>query len=132
MPPQNEYDVSKGYTYLYFKGVPLYAFGHGLSYTKFKYDNLKVSQSGSGSTRQVAVSFDLKNIGSRGGAEVAQLYTHQQRSNVRQPIQSLRAFRRITLEPGESKHVTFDLPVSELAFYDVSSKQFIVSRASST
>ncbi|MEO8737791.1 MAG: glycoside hydrolase family 3 C-terminal domain-containing protein [Edaphobacter sp.] len=126
VPPTNEYDVSKGYTYLYFKGSPLYPFGHGLSYTKFAYKNIKLSQSTISPAARIQVSFDIENTGSVAGSDVAQLYTHQVKSAVVQPIQSLRAFERVTLEPGETKHVTFNLPASELAYYKVSSKRFVV------
>jgi beta-glucosidase len=126
VPPQNEYDVSKGFTYLYFKGVPLYPFGHGLSYTKFAYSNLKLSQNRMIATGQIDVSFDLQNTGSRAGSEVAQMYVHQEKSNVVQPIKSLRGFRRVTLEPGASTHVTFTLPASDLSYYDVVTRKFVV------
>ena len=127
VPPQNEYDVSKGFTYLYFKGVPLYPFGHGLSYTQFKYSNLKLSQASINTTGKVEVSFDLQNAGSRAGAEVAQLYVHQTKSNVVQPIKSLRGFQRVTLDPGETKHISFALPASQLSYYDVATHKFIVT-----
>ena len=127
VPPQNEYDVSKGFTYLYFKGVPLYAFGHGLSYTQFKYSNLKLSRTQTTVTGEVTVSFDLQDVGARAGAEVVQMYVHQVKSNVVQPIKSLRGFQRITLEPGETKHVTFALPASSLSYYDVVTHKFIVA-----
>ena len=126
VPPQNEYDVSKGFTYLYFKGVPLYPFGYGLSYTHFAYSNLKLSTPTAASTGKVEISFDLKNTGDSAGADVAQLYTHQQRSAVVQPIQSLRAFERVTLQPGESRRVQFSLPIAQLAFYDVQTSKFRV------
>ena len=76
VPPPNEYDVSKGFTYLYFKGVPLYPFGHGLSYTRFSYSNLKIAALTPGSKGEAEVSFDLRNTGDLPGSEVAQLYTH--------------------------------------------------------
>jgi beta-glucosidase len=126
VPPQNEYDVSKGFTYLYFKGVPLYAFGHGLSYTQFKYSNLKLSQVKTNATGEVNVSFDLQNAGTRAGSEIAQMYVHQVKSNVVQPIKSLRGFQRVLLEPGETKHVTIALPASQLSYYDVTHR-FIVA-----
>jgi beta-glucosidase len=127
VPPQNEYDVSKGFTYLYFKGVPLYAFGHGLSYTQFKYSNLKLSQTKINAAGEVNVSFDLQNAGSRAGSEVAQMYVHQAKSNVVQPIKSLRGFQRISLEPGETKHVTIAMPASQLSYYDVATHKFVVA-----
>jgi beta-glucosidase len=127
VPPQNEYDVSKGFTYLYFKGVTLYAFGHGLSYTQFKYSNLKLSRATTNATGEVNVSFDLQNAGARAGSEVAQMYVHQVKSDVVQPIKSLRGFQRVVLEPGETKHVTIALPASQLSYYDVATHKFVVA-----
>jgi len=130
VPPQNEYDVSKGYTYLYFKGLPLYPFGHGLSYTRFEYSHLKLSAETVSAKQQLEVSFDVTNAGDRAGSDVAQFYSHQERSAVVQPIKSLRAFERVWLQPGDTKHVTFKLPVSQLAYYDVRSKGFVVEPGS--
>jgi beta-glucosidase len=127
VPPQNEYDVSRGFTYMYFKGVPLYAFGHGLSYTQFKYSNLKLSQTKTNATGEVSVSFDLQNAGTREGSEVAQMYVHQAKSNVVQPIMSLRGFQRVTLSPGETKHITIALPASQLSYFDVTTHKFVVA-----
>jgi beta-glucosidase len=127
VPPQNEYDVSKGFTYLYFKGIPLYAFGHGLSYTQFKYSNLKLSRATTNATGEVNVSFDLQNAGARAGSEVAQMYVHQVKSDVVQPIKSLRGFQRVVLEPGETKHVTIALPASQVSYYDVATHKFVVA-----
>jgi beta-glucosidase len=127
VPPQNEYDVSKGFTYLYFKGVPLYAFGHGLSYTQFKYSNLTLSQAKTNATGEVHVSFDLQNAGTRAGSEVAQMYVHQVKSNVVQPIKSLRGFQRVMLNPGETKHITLSLPSSQLSYYDLTAHKFVVA-----
>ena len=118
VPPQNEYDVSKGYTYQYFKGVPLYPFGHGLSYTRFRFSNLTLSaREHRDAPAEVQVAFDVTNVGDRAGDEVAQLYTHQLKSRSYQPIRTLRAFRRVTLEPKETTRVTFTLPASQLAWY---------------
>ena len=129
VPPQNEYDVSKGYTYMYFKGVPLWAFGHGLSYTQFTYSDLKITPA-TGPSGEAQVTFDLKNSGDRAGSDVAQLYTHQQKSTEPQPIKSLRAFKRITLEPGATQHVEFRVPLKQLAYYDVSKHDFTVEPGS--
>jgi beta-glucosidase len=129
VPPQNEYDVSKGYTYMYFKGIPLYPFGHGLSYTTFTYNHLKVTQSGAGPGAKLDVSFDITNSGDRQGADVPQLYTHQRTSSTYQPIKSLRAFQRVNLRPGETKLVTLEIPISRLAFYDVRIHDFRVEPA---
>jgi beta-glucosidase len=126
VPPPNEYDVSKGYTYMYFKGLPLYPFGYGLSYTRFEYNHLKLSAPSISPSGKVDVSFDVKNAGDRAGADVAQLYMHQQNSVVVQPIKSLRAFARVTLQPGETTHVQFTLPASQLAYWDVHAGKFAV------
>jgi beta-glucosidase len=107
---------------MYFKGLPLYPFGHGLSYTTFTYSNLKVTQS----SGKLTVTFDLKNSGDRAGAEVAQFYTHQRASSTYQPIKSLRAFQRVTLDPGQSKTVSLEIPVKQLAFYDAKIHDFRV------
>ena len=122
VPPSREYDISKGFTYMYLKGVPLYAFGHGLSYTRFDYSDLKLSSSSSAATGTVQVSFNIKNVGAVEGSDVAQLYTHQEHSFTYQPIESLRAFKRVDLQPGEMTHVQFSLPIAQLAFYDVRAK----------
>jgi len=126
VPPPNEYDVSKGFTYMYFKGVPLYPFGHGLSYTQFRYSNLKLSQNQISQTDSITVSFDLENTGTRAGSEVAQLYVHQEKSDVVQPFKSLRGFQRVSLMGGETKHVDLTLPASALSYYDVKTHKFIV------
>jgi beta-glucosidase len=126
VPPQKEYDVSKGYTYQYFKGVPLYGFGHGLSYTRFQYNHLTLSGSTVSASGQVRVSFDIANVGDRAGSDVVQLYTHQRHSVTYQPIQTLRAFQRVSLAPGETRHVSVTLPASQLAYYSMARKGFMV------
>jgi beta-glucosidase len=117
VPPVHEYDVSKGYTYQYFRGAPLYAFGHGLSYTDFAYSKLAISSSRIGSGGAVRISLDVTNTGSRPGTDVVQLYTHQRHSVTYQPISTLRDFQRVTVAPGETKQVTFALKASQLAYY---------------
>jgi beta-glucosidase len=105
--------------------VPLWPFGHGLSYTHFTYSNLKVTPA-PGPSDEAQVSFELKNTGNRAGSDVAQLYTHQQKSTEVQPIKSLRAFKRINLQPGETQHIEFRLPTAQLAYYNVSRHDFAV------
>jgi beta-glucosidase len=125
VPPQNEYDVSKGFTYMYFKGVPLWPFGYERSYTHFTYANLKVTPA-SAQSGEAQISFDLKNSGDRAGSDVAQIYTHQRQSSEVQPIKSLRAFERVALQPGETQHVEFRLQIEQLSFYDVRKHGFAV------
>ena len=127
VPPQDEYDVTKGFTYMYLKGKPLFAFGHGLNYTNFEYGPLKLSAQRIADDEKISVSVDVKNVGSRGGDEVVQLYVHQQASPVPRPIKELRGFQRVSLEAGQSKTVTMELPAQKLAFYDVNSHRFVVN-----
>ena len=126
VPPQTEYDISKGFTYMYVKGAPLYAFGHGLSYTTFAYSGLKLSRSKIKTDGTVAVSVDITNTGQRAGDEVAQLYVHAVASSVVRPAKELRGFQRLTLQPGEKRTFTFALPAAKLAFWDEKTHAFLV------
>ncbi|TKK68337.1 family 3 glycosyl hydrolase [Ilyomonas limi] len=126
VPPQDEYDISRGFTYMYLNGKPLFPFGHGLSYTTFKYSNLKVSDKQITPSGKVTVSVDVTNTGKVAGDEVAQLYVHDVQSSVKRPVKELRGFERISLNPGQTKTVTFDLPANKLAFYDEQSHGFLV------
>lgn len=85
----------------------------------FEYSHLKLYAASISSTGMVEVSFEVKNVGERPGADVAQLYTHQEHSAVAQPIKSLRAFTRVTLQPGETTHVQLMLLASQMAYWDV-------------
>jgi beta-glucosidase len=126
VPPQDEYDISKGFTYMYIKGAPLFAFGHGLSYTKFQYSNLKVGSPTIDPAGTQTVTVDVKNTGKREGDEVVQLYIRDPECSVVRPSRELRAFERITLKPGEMKTVTLKVPGEKLAFYDEKTHQFVV------
>jgi beta-glucosidase len=126
VPPQDEYDITKGFTYMYIKGAPLYPFGYGLSYTEFKYSNLRLSAGRIATDGSVTVSVDVENTGSRAGDEVVQLYTHAMKSRVIRPSKELRGFERISLQPGEKKEVSITVPASKLAYYDVSRHSFVV------
>ena len=119
VPPLDEYDITKGFTYMYLKGEPLFPFGHGLSYTTFKYGGLKLSANQIKADGAVNVSVDVTNTGKRAGDEVAQLYVHQEKSAVKVPVKELRGFQRISLQPGETRTVHFTLPAAKLAIWDV-------------
>ena len=126
IPPQDEYDITKGFTYLYFTGKPQFAFGHGLSYTAFRYTGLKITPAQVPADGKVTVSLDVQNTGARAGEEVVQLYVHATEASVKRPVKELRGFQRISLKPKERTPVSFTLPAADLAFYDVKTKQFIV------
>ncbi|WP_169950737.1 glycoside hydrolase family 3 protein [Microbispora sp. H11081] len=126
LPSILDYDiVKKEQTYLYYRGRPLYPFGHGLSYTSFAYQGLKAARKGDA----YEVSVKVTNTGSRAGDEVVQLYTHQQRSRVKQPVKQLRAFERVTLAPGKSRTVVFTVEKSDLALWDVTRNKWAVENA---
>jgi len=118
VPSQDEYDVTKGFTYMYINGKPLFPFGHGLSYTTFNYSNLKLSAKQIKASDAITVSVDVKNTGKMAGDEVVQLYIHDVSPSLKRPTEELRGFERITLNPGQTKTVTLTIPASKLAFYD--------------
>jgi beta-glucosidase len=126
VPPVTEYDITKGFTYMYVNGEPLFPFGHGLSYTTFKYRDLMLSADKVKSDGTANMSVNIENSGGRAGDEVVQLYVHQNKSNVKRPAKELRGFQRVNLQPGEKKTVTFSLPASKLAFWDEKTHGFLV------
>ena len=107
--------VFVGYRYLdTYKIEPQFAFGHGLSYTKFDYSNILVNKEGEGAT----VKLTLKNSGAVAGAEVVQIYVSDEQASVERPMQELKAFQKIFLEPGESKEVTLILKKGAFQYFD--------------
>jgi beta-glucosidase len=127
VPSKDEYDITKGYTYMYVKGDPLFAFGHGLSYTEFQYTNLQLSCKQMPANGSMTVNIDVENIGKRAGDEVVQLYVQDVECSVIRPIKELRGFVRITLKPGEKRTVTFTLKGEQLVFWEeVKEHRFIV------
>ncbi|ADB30919.1 glycoside hydrolase family 3 domain protein [Kribbella flavida DSM 17836] len=130
LPDLLDYDiVATDATYLYYRGRPLYPFGHGLSYTTFAYSDLRLCSTSVPADGVLQVSLTVTNTGSRAGREVVQLYTHQQRSRAKQPLRQLRDFRRVSLAAGESIQVHFELPAAELAFFDVTRNRRCVETA---
>jgi beta-glucosidase len=108
--------------YLDSPNTPLFPFGYGLSYTKFAYSNLRVDTVKLGLHDTLHVSVDLKNVGRRPGAEVVQLYVHDEVASVTRPVRELKAFKRVMLGGGKQETVTLAVPVSELGFYDENMK----------
>lgn len=130
LPDLFDYDIiGSDATYLYFRGTPLYPFGHGLGYTTFGYENLVLSADAAAPGDRVQVSVDVVNTGERTGEEVVQLYTRQLRSRVKQPVRQLRGFARVRLAPGERTTVSLELAVDDLAFWDVGSGRMVVEAA---
>lgn len=104
---------------------PLYPFGYGLSYTTFKYSNVKLSSSTLKKDDVLTVTFGIENTGKYEGTEIAQLYVQDKVASVTRPVKELKRFTRVTLKPGEKKTVSFELPVSELAFWNIDMKKTV-------
>ena len=123
--PVSEYKegILVGYRWFETKEVPvMYAFGHGLSYVDFEYGALSCSRK----KDNIIVTFDLKNLGNMEADEVAQLYVKRLDSKVERPLKELEAFDRITLKGGETKTVTLEFPVSELAHWDMETNGWVL------
>ena len=129
LPPMTEYDITKGFTYMYLNVKPLFAFGRGLSYTSFDYSNLKISSPRVAGDGNVQIQVDIANSGMRPGDEVIQLYVHDNDTKAIQPKQQLQGFQRIMLGPGEKRTVTFSLPVEQLSSWDTTKNLYAVSPA---
>jgi len=118
LPTSMDYDIRDGYTYMYFKGEPLFPFGYGLSYTTFKYSNLRTSSQELAKDGTVTVSVDLTNTGGREGDAVVQMYVKHLASKVERPQVELEGFKRVTIAPNETKTVEIPLKASSLAWWD--------------
>jgi beta-glucosidase len=126
LPPMLDYDIRHGRTYMYFQGQPLYPFGYGLSYTSFGYGNLRLSGDRLAAEEPIAISVDVTNTGDRAGDEVVQLYVPTLGAAVQRPLQELKGFRRVTIEPGATRTVTLSLAAEDLAYWDVAAQRFVV------
>ncbi|HEU4721640.1 MAG TPA: glycoside hydrolase family 3 N-terminal domain-containing protein [Gemmatimonadaceae bacterium] len=103
--------------YLFADTKPLWPFGHGLSYTTFTYAAPRLAASRIAASGRTTLSVDVTNAGQRAGDEVVQLYVHDRVSRVTRPVQELRGFQRISLRPGETRTVTFDVDSRVLGYY---------------
>lgn len=93
---------------------PLYCFGYGLSYTEYEYSNINVSAFGD----EIQVTFQIRNIGNTAGDEITQCYIQDTAEERIRPVRQLKAFRRVHLEPGESKTVGYMIPLNDMMYYD--------------
>jgi beta-glucosidase len=114
LPPFRDYDM-EGHTYRYFRGLPLYPFGHGLSYTTFAYTGLELSERKIVPGQEIEVVVTVENTGKRAGDEVVQLYLKDTEASVPVPARQLAGFRRVYLEPGESQVVSFTLSARQMS-----------------
>ncbi|HZT58728.1 MAG TPA: glycoside hydrolase family 3 C-terminal domain-containing protein [Pyrinomonadaceae bacterium] len=124
LPPFEDYSMS-GRTYRYFKGDPLYPFGFGLSYTRFKYDGLKLSATKVKAGDGLTVSAEVRNTGEREGDEVVQVYVSHVAASVPVPTRSLAGVSRVHLKPGERQTVSFTLSPEQLSVIDNSGRRVV-------
>lgn len=124
LPDVRNYSM-EGRTYRYFKGETLYPFGFGLSYSKFKYDSLKISPNKINLGEKVVVTINVKNIGDRAGEEVVQLYLKHPPTSFRIPTHELKGFKRIFLHPNESKTVSFTLDKNSYSLINMEGEKIV-------
>ncbi len=124
LPPFTDYSM-QGRTYRYFKGEPLYPFGFGLSFTKFKYSNLKLSTNTIKAGENATITAEVRNVGDLAGDEVVQLYVTDVAASVPVPIRSLAGVKRLFLEPGEKQSVSFTLTPRQMSIIDDQGRRVI-------
>lgn len=120
--PSKTYWIRKGWShdggYVDMPGTPLFPFGYGLSYTEFAYSNLRVDPAQIGQGGTVKVMLDVQNTGNRAGTETVQMYLHERYAPVSLPVEQLRGFERVMLEPGEKKTITMTIRPADLMLLD--------------
>ena len=120
--PDNAYYSEEslvGYRWFDTKKVPvMYPFGHGLTYAGFKYSNLRSDKKTYGQNEVITITFELQNTGEMAADEVVQVYVHRIDPSVEWPQKELKAFERVTLDPGESKTVSLSVPVKSLMYWN--------------
>jgi beta-glucosidase len=107
---------------------PLFPFGHGLSYTKFKYSKLKLTPDKDSKSAAVTVEFEIANTGAREGAEAAQVYVMPVKPSVERPLKELKGFAKVSLKPGGKQTVSFRLDRDAFAFYDPQQKGWVAEK----
>jgi beta-glucosidase len=123
IPAFENYDM-KGKTYRFFTQDPLYPFGYGLSYTTFSYSNLSIPQKADAG-KPVTVKVVVTNSGKRTGDEVVELYLTDEKASTPRPVRQLEGFKRITLKPGESREVEFNLEPRQFSIINNKDKRVI-------
>ena len=121
-----EEGVFIGYRHYDRQGItPMFPFGFGLSYTSFELSDLAIDESGFDAAGEVIVWVSVTNTGARRGSEVVQLYVGDEVSSVPRPVKELKAFEKVSLEPGESKRLRFDLKGRDFTFFDVAGHRWV-------
>ncbi|MBO9582764.1 MAG: glycoside hydrolase family 3 C-terminal domain-containing protein [Flavobacterium sp.] len=124
LPELLDYNIRNGRTYMYSKKKPLYAFGHGLSYTTFKYNSVELSSETISKNEELKVTVSITNTGNKDGDEVIQLYVKQLESKVERPEKELKAFKRVFFKAGETKNVDLVLKAKDLEYWNTAKQTF--------
>jgi beta-glucosidase len=119
IPAYYNYRPSARRGYLFDEVSPLFPFGHGLSYTQFRIGSPRLAKSTIAVGESTEVTVDIANVGARAGDEVVQMYVRDRVSSVTRPVKELKGFKRITLEPGETRQVTLPITPDRLALWDI-------------
>jgi len=125
LPDFYDHKPSRNRSYLFDSREPLFPFGYGLSYTQFRFDNVRVEPKSIRPGGSAKVSVDITNTGNRAGDEVAQLYVHQRVASITRPVMQLRGFKRVSLEPGQKITVDFTVTPEDLSLIDVNMNRVV-------
>lgn len=128
LPPFDDYDITKGRTYQYFQGKPLYPFGYGLSYTSFTYKNIRVTDNGD----KLNVNFTVRNSGKKDGYEVAQLYVKFPDQDIATPLKQLKGFKKVFIRKGKDLQVSIEVKKEALRLWDEVQSKFVVPQGNFT
>ena len=125
LPDFYNHKPSRNRSYLFDSREPLFPFGYGLSYTQFRFENIRVEPKSIRPGASAKVSVDVTNTGDRAGDEVAQFYIHQRVASVTRPVKQLSGFKRVSLEPGQKATVDFVLTPEDLSLIDVNMNRVV-------
>jgi beta-xylosidase len=125
IPDYYDHKPSRNRSYLFEGREPIYPFGYGLTYTQFRFENVRVEPKSIRTGGDAKVFVDITNTGRRAGDEVAQLYIHQRVASRTRPVKELRGFKRLTLDPGQKTTVEFTLTPHDLSLIDFNMKRMV-------
>jgi beta-glucosidase len=128
LPPILDYNIRNGRTYMYDRYSPLFAFGHGLSYTNFKYSGLVIDREILKEGETIHLTVNVKNIGPMDGDEVVQIYVSYPNSKIERPVKSLKGFKRIHIPRDRSASVSIPLKAQDLTYWNTAKHDFILEK----
>jgi beta-glucosidase len=124
LTPILDYNIRNGRTYMYYSNQPIFPFGHGLTYTTFKYSDLKLAKKTLKEGETADITFSLTNTGNYDSDEVCQLYVSYTDSKVERPLKQLRGFKRVHVKKGETVTVTIPLKAEDLKYWDTGQQEW--------